>query len=270
MASEAVGDTYKISVSIPPSYCCADLVTPNLPKPESGVRYPVAYVLDSDLLYPVVQQTAWLASLEADASTQGMVAQDLPKMIVVGIGYPHGQNPLEQRNRDMLPGAGSEAFREFFRDELMPLIESEYQGDPNDKTIVGHSLGGLFSINTLFEDTSLFDRYFIGSPPFFPGSVNLKTVEENYAAENDDLNANVFLFVGGEEGTLQDWYPDAVNENLKINNPVTNVENLAKALSARGYESLVFDSHTFETETHLTVMSAATARGLRQLHGIIE
>jgi predicted alpha/beta superfamily hydrolase len=267
--SAAVGDSFRVSISVPPNTCCG----PNeVTSTERGdKRYPVIYVLDGDLIFPSVQQVVRFASVRFRAGGQELLwNRDLPEAIVVGIGYPAGQDPLRMRNRDMAPGAGAEAFRAFIRTELMPYLNSHFGGDPSDATLVGHSLGGLFALDVLFHEPSLFSRYYIGSPPPRQGPTSVGAMEEQYARDHRDLRARVFLFVGGEEGTPQDWYPPATNELLRKNSPVDLLRGLGARLAERKYPGLVLQTHVFETETHLTVVPASIARGLRFLFGKIQ
>jgi uncharacterized protein len=53
---------------------------------------------------------------------------------------------------------GGENFTSFIEKELIPHVESHYPTSPN-RTLVGHSFGGLFAINTLIHHPQLFDSY---------------------------------------------------------------------------------------------------------------
>lgn len=114
--------------------------------------YPVVYVLDGTAHF---------------YSTVGMIHQlsvangntILPEMIVVGI-------PNVNRVRDLTPSqvpympssGGAENFTNFIEKELIPFIESKYPVTPY-RTLVGHSWGGLFVLNTLVYHTGIFDNY---------------------------------------------------------------------------------------------------------------
>jgi predicted alpha/beta superfamily hydrolase len=84
--------------------------------------------------------------------------------IVVGI-------PNTQRRRDLTPPTefesdraiapqvgGSAAFRQFIRQELIPEIDRRYR-TTSERAIIGESLAGLFVIETLIEEPSLFRHY---------------------------------------------------------------------------------------------------------------
>jgi predicted alpha/beta superfamily hydrolase len=58
---------------------------------------------------------------------------------------------------------GSEAFRKFIRDELMPQVKSRYR-TTGETAIVGESLAGLFVVETFLLDHDLFDTYIAFDP----------------------------------------------------------------------------------------------------------
>ena len=90
-------------------------------------------------------------------------------VIVVGI-------PNTQRRRDLTPPTevasdraiapqvgGSAAFRRFIGEELIPEIERRYRTTP-ERSIIGESLAGLFVVETLLEEPSLFRHYVAFDP----------------------------------------------------------------------------------------------------------
>lgn len=53
---------------------------------------------------------------------------------------------------------GGEAFTTLLEKELIPYVESTYPGSA-DRTLIGHSTGGLLVTNTLLKHPTLFTRY---------------------------------------------------------------------------------------------------------------
>ena len=150
---------FKIFVALPPGYA------------DSGKTYPVLYALDANGQIGTVTETSRdLAGL-----------QEIPELIVVGIGYATDIKTkiLDTRILDFTPttvistdpgtysfpmSGGARRFLDFVREELMPFVRSNYRVDPEGATITGHSAGGLFVVYTLFEQPDIFDRYIAGSP----------------------------------------------------------------------------------------------------------
>ena len=128
----------------------------NVHAPRSSGPLPVLYMpdggLDEDFPHVVQAVEALVAS------------RKIRPVIVVGI-------PNTQRRRDLTPPTevasdraiapqvgGSAAFRRFLREELIPEIDRRYRSTP-ERSIIGESLAGLFVVETLLEEPSLFRHY---------------------------------------------------------------------------------------------------------------
>ena len=129
-----------------------------------STKYPVLYLLDGDAHFSsVVGMIQQLSTVNGNTIC--------PEMIVVGI-------PNTDRFRDLTPtsvnklfgniveartSGGGENFTKFISDELIPYIDSHYP-TTSYRTMIGHSLGGLMSINTLIHHTDLFSNYLAIDP----------------------------------------------------------------------------------------------------------
>ena len=255
ITSSAVGHEYRISVALPDSY---------IQKPDA--HYPVLYVLDANSMFGMVTEIVRIFTF----------SQSLNDIIVVGIGYPVDTflETVAFRTRDMTPtlvdgwydnnvkpetpGApddagtgGAAAFLKFIRDELMPVINKNYRTDPGDSGILGHSLGGLFGLYTLFAQPESFQHYILGSASIWWDNYVIRKAAEAFAANQADIPAKVFFSVGSREG-------DMVNDMLNI------VELLKeKDKQSRG---LKIASHIFDSETHPSVLPSHISRGLRTVY----
>ena len=122
-------------------------------------RYPVVYVLDGDDHFAYT--TGMTQRLSEVPNTV------CPEMIVVGVLNT-------QRTRDLTPSrpasaegmppevlktaGGAEKFTAFLEKELIPYVEAHYPVTAH-RTLIGHSFGGLFVMNTLVHHSSLFENY---------------------------------------------------------------------------------------------------------------
>jgi predicted alpha/beta superfamily hydrolase len=129
-----------------------------------GMNYPVLILLDGDGHFEgMVGMLTSLASHLYDPLC--------PEMIVVGI-------PNTDRLRDLTPShmddgegeysffansGGGDQFMKFVEFELLKHIDANYPTAPY-RVMVGHSLGGLMVINTLFRTPHLFDSYIAIDP----------------------------------------------------------------------------------------------------------
>jgi predicted alpha/beta superfamily hydrolase len=130
----------------------------NVPSADTSKHYPVLYLLDGDGHFHSV--TGLIQQLTANGIC--------PEMMVVAI-------PNTDRSRDLTPThslklpdgqeqdflkttGGAENFTKFIENELIPYIDKKYPTSPH-RTLVGHSFGGLFAINTLINHPHIFDSY---------------------------------------------------------------------------------------------------------------
>jgi predicted alpha/beta superfamily hydrolase len=255
LQSSIVNDTYKLQICLPQDYEKVD------------ARYPVVYVNDFNYMSSLLWHIVFYMS----------ISLEVPQLIIVGIGYdtdnreqsyqPWWRDLVDARSsigeepwRKYAAGADDEGkagnFLRFIREELKPFINTTYRTITNDSVYGGFSLGGVFGLYVLFHYPETFNRYIIGSPSIGLHNRWAMEYEKNYATENDDLSARVFMSVGARE-ELDDPFVDA---SLK---EVTNMKTLAKSLEKRQYASLQLTTHVFENETHLSVIPATLSRGLR-------
>ena len=90
---------------------------------------------------------------------------------------------------------GADVFLSFIDDELKPFIAARYPANVDDAALVGHSLGGLFTLHVLFTSPESFDRYIALSPAANYGDGVLFR-EERALGETD---ARVFVGLGDAE-----------------------------------------------------------------------
>jgi len=150
LASRAVGETRRINVHTPRAYDSADTL-----------RFPVLYMPDGGLDedFPHVVNT--IDSLIALGAIR--------PVIVVGVPNTQRRRDLTGPTRIATDSAiaprvgGSAAFRDFWRDELVPAVDARYR-TTSERAIVGESLAGLFIVETLLREPSLFDHYVAFDP----------------------------------------------------------------------------------------------------------
>ena len=257
--SSVAQQEYRISVALPFHY-----------HERAEKIYPVMYVLDANLYFGMVVEMVRAMNVRVP------FCNELPDAIIVGIGYPvngtlaqsHAQ-VMHLRMRDFLPrrdegaetfiqemfpisqhvaSGGAEQFLQFIQQELTPLIESEYRVDANDRTLLGHSWGGLFALYALFQQPQLFQRYVVVSPDLPFGNGMLLDAEKRFASEHDDLAARLYVAYGDAE--LNDY-------------ELSFLEPFMQNLSGRKYADLKLIQETISNCTHCAVVAPAYQAGLR-------
>lgn len=241
VSSKIVGDQFKICIALPKNYA------------DTKKKYPVVYLLDANIFFGLVTDAARLLQF----------GQEIPEIVIVGIGYPDDDQHLTLRNRDYGPtpydmpeiAGGAEHFLAFLRRELHPYLEERYRIDADDNVLVGDSTSGLFALYTLFHQPEAFRRYIIGSPSIYWDNAVTFEYEARYAATHTDLPVTIFLSVGDLEAIYEPGFAAMVS----------NVAKLTETLTSRKYPSLKLITHIFDNETHLSVIPATMSRGLRAI-----
>lgn len=271
LQSNVVAQTFRIKVQQPMS------------RADHSERFPVLYVTDSDDFFGGLKNLA--------AIMQGF--GEVPRFILVGIGYDNSAASESLRMRDLLPRDIRTLFREeieqvfnsafvsgldnldiitnttdarefqrFISDELMPFINSRYPTLPDDCTYFGYSAGGAFGLYTLFTEPQTFCRYILGSPATsYGGRPFAIEMAKSFAKTGRPMEARVFMSVG----ELEEFKRGYGQFDL-----VTGFYQLAKHLKNSPIANLHLTTRVFPDETHATAWTLAFSHGLRSLLGAVE
>ena len=244
LISKANGVTYPIFISLPGSYYNTDKT------------YPVVYMLDAYSSFGIVTQTAKLMAFN----------KELPELIIVGISSEGGSKefiynrardftptyvPLDKLPDDsrlMLPASGgAEKFLEFIKNELIPFVELNYRIEQNERTLIGHSLGGLFASYVLFNQTDLFNRYVMISPALAWDDNFIFKQEKDFFEKNKTLPVKIYTAAGSFEPKefLETW------------------KEFSLFVGSRKYEGLKMKTEIAEGETHYTIIPFLVTHGLK-------
>ncbi len=183
LQSKVLNESRDFFVELPESYV-----------PGSDQRYPVVYILDGDV------QLNTLYTIHSFYS-----GGYLPEMILVGIS--NGQNRTRDLTTSKLEGeqganfkqehGEAEKFMSFIESELIPHIESKYPVS-SYRTLIGHSYGGLFTINALLNYSKVFENYLAIDPSMdWDAQKLLKQAKEQFA-NNDLSKKSLFMALGGQ------------------------------------------------------------------------
>lgn len=226
------GQEYVLQVSLPAGYAGSDK------------NYPVVYLMDSQWDFPLV------TALYGQQYYDGFV----PEIIIVGITWGGNQpNPDSLRARDYTPtkekrlqqSGGADRFLSAIKNEVFPLVEKTYRVDANDRTLMGCSLGGLFTMYTLFTHREMFNRYIAASPAFMWDNSVLYQFEKKYHSNASNPAANLFMCVGGVETSVPEF------------------QKLTKFLNDRHYSNLQVDSRILENTGHSGTKGIGYEKGLQ-------
>ncbi|MEW6041586.1 MAG: alpha/beta hydrolase-fold protein, partial [Elusimicrobiota bacterium] len=235
-------------VSLPGSYYNTDKI------------YPVVYLLDAYSSFGIVTQMAKLLAF----------SKELPELIIVGISSEGGAKEFNfNRARDYTPtyiapeklpddlhamiptSGGAERFLNFIEKELIPFVESKYRFTPGDRTLAGHSLGGLFACYSFLEKPGLFNRYVVISPALFWDNNFIIGKEKEFFEREKSLDVKIYSTVGSLERPefLESW------------------QKFFGSIEIHNYEGMKLKTEIAENETHYTIIPRIVTKGLINVFG---
>jgi len=217
------GQEYELQIMLPSGY------------ENSTKKYPVIYLMDSQ----------WDFSLATAIYGQQYYDGFIPEAIIVGVTWG-GENPSPDRlrARDYVPTnatGGADLFLDFMKTELFPFIESNYKAD-NHRTLMGCSLGGLFTLYTLFTHTDMFTGYVAASPAL---GEYLDTHEKAFSEKQFTKSISVYMTVGDVESGKSDF------------------ETFANKMKSSQYKNVRLHSKVLENTGHSGTKSETYSRGLQ-------
>lgn len=169
------GSSYPIKVALPKNY-------------SASLEYKTIYVLDSKWDFDIVAR-------EVQKQSENFQRYDV---LVIGIGW--GNDRLD----DYLPvpykngkGRASE-FSRVIDEELIPRVEQDFHAavSREDRTILGHSAGGLFGAYCFTSYPDIFGTYLCLSPSLWIGDQIVLKEEKKNRPGNQARTGRFFLAVG--------------------------------------------------------------------------
>jgi len=235
-----------------------------LPKNAAGRQYqlhvglPPSYATSPDKRYPVVFCTDGYWDFQKITAIHGSLIYDkvAPEFITVGLGYP-GENLNYGRLRtwelmpvrwDNDPETGHAAeFLKTIAEEIIPFIEREYRVDSEHRVLAGASLGGLFTLYTMYTQPDLFYGYVAATPAVLIEDDWLLGYEEEFVKSGKKLRARLHVSGGGNES------PGFLGGILRYHQRV----------SSRKHPELAYEFRIIDGERHAGMQFEAYVRGLR-------
>ena len=235
-----------------------------LPPTADGRHYqlhidlPADYGKDTSKRYPVVFVTDGYWDFEKMHTIRGCLLFDkyVPEFIIVGLGYA-GENlnygELRQwelapipRGSDIKNTGHAADFLHTIETEIIPYIEREFRMDPAHRVLAGASLGGLFTLYSMYAKPELFYGYIAATPAVLSGNNWLLGYEEAFAKSARVLKGRLFVSSGGNE------WPNYMASVLQYNSRI----------AARKYPDLAYEFRMIDGERHAGMQIDSYVRGL--------
>ena len=242
-----VKDTFHIQLQVPKDYYS---------KPDK--KYPVVILLDGNFYFPIMSSIV----------QQYEIAGLLPPVILVGVGYKSFKIMDSLRVRDYLfPKAlpsdelesdgGGLNFYNYLTRELLPKIDEDYRTESTNRTLLGHSFGGYFTLYSLFHQTTSntneFQNFISASPSLWYNNFYLNQLPEQLAKSERQIG--LFMSVGEMEDST--W-------SVK---PLTDI---TREIEKRKIKGLEFNSRIYNHLEHMDVAILTFTKGLQEMFKIKE
>jgi predicted alpha/beta superfamily hydrolase len=202
---------------------------------ETEERYPVLYTVQAYFLH-----------------TAGTVEQlsrgQIPKMIYVHVDTYDAGDFLPTEIEGRTPSGGADRFIDFFKQELIPLIDSRYRTQPF-RILQSSSWGGVFCLYTMLTQPDVFNSYIAATPwLIYDGDDKyLLSHAEGFLKDRSYDRRFLFMALGNDRDPgLREGF-DAVSEVFR---------NYAG-------DGLRFTSFHWEAEDHWSTQHKAIYEGLK-------
>lgn len=231
-SSVVSGQEYELQILLPSGY------------KESNKKYPVVFLMDSQWDFPL------LKSIYGQQYYDGFI----PEIIIVGVTWAGSNpNPDSLRARDYTPtkemrliqSGGADKFLDFMKQELFPFLDANYRVDNKQRILMGCSLGGLFTLYSMFTHTDMFTGYVAASPAVAWNNEVLYKYEKEFSREKLSSPVRLYLTVGDVERGREIF------------------TKMSSLLQSRHYPNVSIRSKVLENTGHSGTKSETYNRGLQ-------
>jgi predicted alpha/beta superfamily hydrolase len=239
--AESIGTRYSIESSVLGEIRHFSL---HLPRgyESSTNRYPLLIVLDGEDFFHFITGTVdYYAAIGR-----------IPDLVVIGIHSADRWRDYTPTRADIPDGTplptsgGAEKFHRFISEELMAFVQSNFRVTPFHG-LYGHSIAGLFVLNTMLDHPEAFDAYLATSPSlWWDGELLTQKTANN--AGRFPVKQYLFMTMGNEGETMYDPMVD-----------------FAGALEGAAPENLFWEFKHFKDVDHQTMPFKAFTFGLEFL-----
>ena len=234
--SGILDETRRINVYFPPGYAESD-----------SVRVPVLYMPDGGLGEDFLH-VAGLVQVSVGNGT-------MRPFLLVGIENTQRRRDMtgptdNEQDKKIAPRVGgSEVFRRFIRDELMPHVRARYRTE-DESAIVGESLAGLFVVETFLLEPELFDTYVAFDPSLWWNNQKLVRGAAERLRSRPDLDKTLYFASSDEPGIIE------------------TAEKLAQALITNAPSRTRWHYEKMPDEKHSTLYHPAALRAFRAVFAV--
>lgn len=249
--SNTFNEFKKIWVQLPENY-----------NPNSSEKYPVVFILDGFSLknnLKTVYNNYW--------------GHYLPHMILVGISNQTNRtrdlttSQIKMRRGTEMDedSGGAENFTKYIETELIPHIDKNYP-TTSYRTLIGHSYGGLFTVNMFINHNTLFQNYIAIDPSLDWDNQKLLKQAKTKLGSSNFKGKSLFVSLAAEQLHMMD--ESVTIENVMGNTseftlfPRSIIEFSQIAAATKKQNELNFSWKIYPEDLHGTVPLPSIRDGL--------
>lgn len=243
--------------------------------------FPVVYLLDANAMFGTLVEAIRMRAARPEMT-------GVSQAVVVGIGHPReGPYDRARRSYDFTtrppappattehPTGGAAGLVALLRDTVIPAITRDFPVDTGRQVLIGHSLGGLFVLETLMTVTDMFGGYVSLSPSVWWDRERLLRDASMLVSQADrpfaQAGVDVVISVGEYEQELAPWQllgrSDEEVRRLMLRRQqrrmVDDTRAVADALAAGVAAGLRVHHEVIAGEDHSSMVPVAISRALR-------
>lgn len=165
-----------------------------------------------------------------------------------------------------LASGGGEKFISHLENELIPFINLHYPTDTS-RILIGHSLGGLVSVNILLNHSSLFHKYIIIDPSMWWDDGKLARQSRQLKPQHFP-QTSLFLAIantrGKDKNSIEAIRKDTTQNTLQIRPSILLLDNLNASLG----NTIKLEWKYYKDYDHMSVFQPALKDGLKFIFGL--
>lgn len=210
-------------------------------------KYPIIILLDG---YVHFKTAAGIVHFMSSDRNRNYL---MPETIIIAIeNVDRGRDFTVTKIKIKRPNnmGGGRKFLSFIEKELIPYVDKNYKTEPS-RTLIGHSLGGLLTLNSYIDKNSLFDAYISIDPSIFWEEEMMNSKVDSISSTS--LNKKLYIATANQG--------EANYERNKKRH-----DDLYELIKKKSGDDLNVKLEYFDKETHRSVPLIALYEGLRYLN----
>lgn len=233
LKSKKLAETRRINVYLPEAYA-ADKLT----------SFPVMLMLDGGMAEDFLHIAGLMQVSVANGTMRPFILVGVENTVRRRDLTSPSDNALDKRD---IPNAGGSAqFRQFLVNELLPEIEQRYR-TTQERVLIGESLAGLFTLETLLQTPDAFQTYIALDPSLWWNDEKLTADFATKLAAQPKLVKQLYFASSGQAGME------------KV------IQHFADMLNQTKPEGLQWRYEKYRDETHATIYHPAALKAFRSL-----